>query len=152
VIAIDHYIKGRPLEESIQMFPEIAERVFKRRKAFNIPFISRAFELIVSYFTDGLYSAQNIESVLKEVFGIDKSILDCSYATSTGTKIGLPVATVSSHPSYRIFTNYNGVGIRDEDQGELPICDLVQESSNKPKDNAVVRPKDGCGRVPLWEM
>jgi len=97
------------------MFLDIAERIFKRRKAFNIPFISRVFELIVLYFTNGLYSAQNIESVLKEVFGIDKSILNCSYVTSIGTKIGLPVAIVSSHPLYRIFTNYNGVGIWDED-------------------------------------
>jgi hypothetical protein len=93
-------------------------RAFKRRKAFNIPFISRTYELLASYFADGLYSAENIESTLKEVFGTDKSILDCSYATSTGTRIGLPVATVSNHPSYRIFTNYNGVRARDEDEGK----------------------------------
>ena len=102
------------------MFPEMAERVFQRRNAFNIPFFSRAFELAMSYFADGLYSARNIESVLKEVCGIDKSILDCSYATSTGTMLGFPVATVSNHPSYRIFTNYNGVGTRDEEQGRPP--------------------------------
>jgi len=34
---------------------------------------------------------------------------------SIGTKIGVPVAIVSSYPSYYIFTNYNEVGIRDED-------------------------------------
>ncbi|XTI82086.1 hypothetical protein V2W45_1463679 [Cenococcum geophilum] len=84
------------------IFLEIAKRVFKRRKAFNIPFISRAFKLIVLYFTN-------------EVFSIDKSILDYFYATSIGIKIGLPVAIVSSHLLYCIFTNYNGVGIRDED-------------------------------------
>jgi hypothetical protein len=116
VIAIDHYINGRTLTDSIHMFPGMMERVFKRWSSL-IPFLSRAFELSASYLHDGLYSADNIETVLKKAFGTDKHILDCSYATSTGTKVGLPLATVSRHPSYRIFTNYNGVGIRDKDQG-----------------------------------
>jgi len=64
-------------------------------------------------------------------------------------KIGLPVATVSSYLLYYIFTNYNRVGIRDEDQGKLFIYDLVQELFNKPKDNAVVRPKNSYRKVPL---
>jgi hypothetical protein len=117
VIAIDHCINGRTLSESIQMFPGMMERAFKRRTSLDIPFLSRAFELAASYFADSLYSADHIESVLKEALGADKKLLDCSYATSTGTKVGLPVATVSRHPSYRIFTNYNGVGIRDGDKG-----------------------------------
>jgi len=71
---------------------------------------------------------------------------------STGIKIGLLVATVSSYPLYYIFINYNRVGIRDKDQDKFPIYDLVQKLSNKPKDNAVIRPKDGYRRVPLWEM
>ena len=97
------------------MFPEMAERVFQRRNAFNIPFFSRAFELAMSYFADGLYLARNIKSVLKEVCGIDKSILDYLYAISIGIMLGFPIATVSNYPSYRIFTNYNGVGTRDEE-------------------------------------
>ena len=120
MIAIDHFVKGRSLTETIQMFPGMAERAFKRRNGFNIPLISRAFELVGGYLADGLYSSANIESALQEVFG-DKSIMDSSYATQTGTKIGVPVATVSNHPSYRIFTNYNGVGVRDEDQGKLNL-------------------------------
>lgn len=92
-------------------------RVFKRRVSFHIPLISRIVEIMLSYFTDGLYPARNVDTVLKD-WVTNKSILDCSYATSTGTKIGLPVATVSNHPSYRFFTNYNGVGKRDGDQGK----------------------------------
>lgn len=84
----------------------------------DIPFMSRTYKLLAFYSADGFYSDENIEFALKEVFGTDKSILDCSYATSTRTRIGLPVVTVSIHPSYRISTNYNGVGARDEDQGE----------------------------------
>ncbi|KAF2844459.1 FabD/lysophospholipase-like protein, partial [Plenodomus tracheiphilus IPT5] len=117
VIAMDHYLKGRPLSESIERFPEMMERSFTRRKSLNIPFLSRACQLLISYCTDGMYSAGKIESVLQEALGADSNILDCSYATSTGTKVGLPVATVSRHPAYRILTNYNGVGTRDDEQG-----------------------------------
>jgi hypothetical protein len=114
---MDHYINGRALSESIQRFPGMMERTFQRRSSLAIPLLSRAYELTASYLADGLYPAGAIESVLKEAFGADKNILDCSYATATGTKVGLPVATVSRYPSYRVFTNYNGVGKRDEDMG-----------------------------------
>ncbi|KAF1974496.1 FabD/lysophospholipase-like protein, partial [Bimuria novae-zelandiae CBS 107.79] len=134
IIAIDHFILGRPLEESIQTFSGMAGRVFKRRFSFHIPPISRIVEIALSYFTDGLYPARNVDTVLKD-WVTNKNILDCSYATSTGTKIGLPVATVSNHPSYRFFTNYNGVGERDDDQ-----------------EKAIIKPKDGFGNVPLWEI
>lgn len=118
MIAIDHYINGRSLSESIQRFPEMMQRTFKRRSSLNIPLLSRAFELTASYLADGLYSAENLEAVVKDALSADKHILDVSYATATGTRVGLPVATVSEHPSYRVFTNYNGVGKRAGDQGQ----------------------------------
>jgi hypothetical protein len=118
VIAIDLFVNGRPLDEAVQRFPSIMERVFRRRRSLRVPFLSTGVRLAKSYLSDGLYSASNINAVLKEVIGTDKNILDCSYATSTGTKVGLPVATVSKHPLYRIFTNYNGVGARSRDSGK----------------------------------
>ncbi|KAH9203240.1 hypothetical protein DL95DRAFT_419207 [Leptodontidium sp. 2 PMI_412] len=83
---------------------------------------------------DGLYPAENIEAALQAVFGKEKTILDYSHATSIFARVGLPVATIRE-PSSCIFTNYNGVGTRDQDQGYH-----------------VIRPEDGYGKVPLWEM
>ena len=97
------------------------QRTFKRRSSLNVPLLSRAFELAASYLADGLYSAQNLEAVLKDALGADKHILDLSHATATGTRVGLPVATVSRHPSYRVFTNYNGVGKRAGDRGQFVL-------------------------------
>jgi hypothetical protein len=102
------------------MFPKIMERAFQRRRFLQVPFLSKGVRLAKSYWADGLYSADTIEALLKEVVGADKNILDYSYATATGTKVGLPVATVSKHPLYRIFTNYNGVGKRSREAGK---CD-----------------------------
>jgi hypothetical protein len=73
----------------------------------------------MSYLTDGLYPAANIEAALQEAYGKESSILDYSYATSIGTKIGLPVATVQGRPLSRLFTNYNGIGQRSPNQREF---------------------------------
>jgi hypothetical protein len=118
---IDHFINGRALDESIDMFPGIMERAFRRRATLRLPFLSKGVRLLASYFADGLYKADNIEAVLQEVIGTDKHILDCSYATATGTKVGLPVATVSKHPLYRMFTNYNGIGARSRAGGKFAM-------------------------------
>ena len=119
MIAVDHYINGRSLTDAIKLFPGMMEQTFKRRVPINIPFVSRALELAASYLSDGLYSTENLEAVVKNALGTNRHILETSYATSTGTRVGLPVATVSRHPSYRVFTNYNGVGTRDCEMGEL---------------------------------
>ncbi|KAF1357985.1 FabD/lysophospholipase-like protein [Lizonia empirigonia] len=136
IIAIEHFILGRPLQESMTTFSEMASRVFKKRASSSIPIplLSRVADFVVSYLTDGIYSASNVDAALRDWIK-SRSILDCSHATSTGTKIGLPVATVSDHPSCRLFTNYNGAGERDCEQGE----------------SATV-PKDGLGNVPLWKI
>jgi hypothetical protein len=116
------FINGWSIDQSTQTFERLAKLAFKRRKVLNIPILSRIHELLASYLDDGLYPAKNIEAALKEVFGTDRSILDYSYATSTGTRVGLPVATIDSEPSRCIFTNYNGVGTRHPDQGKLLRC------------------------------
>lgn len=62
--------------------------------------------------TDGFYPARNLEAVLQEAFGSNKSILDYSSAAAMGTKIGITVSTMKPAPF--IFTNYNGLGDRED--------------------------------------
>src|ERR1700747_1295610 len=108
------FINGWSIDKSTESFEKLAKVAFKRRKVLDIPFLSRIHELLKSYLADGLYPAENIEAALQAVFGKDKGILDYSHATSIGARVGLPVATIRE-PSSCIFTNYNGVGTRDED-------------------------------------
>ncbi|KAF2113714.1 hypothetical protein BDV96DRAFT_601192 [Lophiotrema nucula] len=131
IIATEHFILGRPLDESIRTFSDMVTQVFKPRKSSSIPVLSQIVRTILAYFTDGLYPASNINNALREWIQ-GKNLLDCSHATSTGTKVGLPVATVSELPSFRFFTNYNGVGERDAQQ-----------------DRGVIKPKEGHANVPL---
>ena len=116
LILLALFQNGWSIDKSSETFEKLAKLAFQQRKGLKIPILSRIQELIVSYLTDGLYPATNIEAALQEAYGKEKSILDCSYATSIGTKIGLPVATVQGRPSSRLFTNYNGVGKRSPNQ------------------------------------
>jgi hypothetical protein len=113
------FVNGWSIDESTETFEQLAKVAFKPRKVLQIPIFRHCLELIISYFADGLYPPENIEAALKLVFGNEKSILDFSHATSSGTRIGLPVATVDGKPSRRVFTNYNGVGKRENGQGML---------------------------------
>jgi hypothetical protein len=137
VIVIDHFINGRSLNESIHMFPGIMERAFQRRASLRLPFLSKGIHLL------GLYRAGNIEAVLQEIIGTDKKILDCSYATATGTKVGLPVATVSKHPLFRIFTNYNGIGARSQKGGKFATR-LLSTSALTMDRSKYHQIKEGC--------
>ena len=111
------FINGWGIEESTDTFQRLAKVAITPRTVSKTPIFRNFIELLISYFDDGLYAPENIESVLKQVFGDDRSILDVSHATTTGTRVGLPVATVNGTPSRRIFTNYNGVGDRVQGQG-----------------------------------
>ncbi|KAE9969413.1 hypothetical protein EG328_006861 [Venturia inaequalis] len=135
LICLAMFVNGWGIEESTDTFERLAKVAFTPRTVSKIPIFRNFIELLISYFADGLYAPKNIESALKQVFGDDRSILDVSHATTTGTRVGLPVATVGGTPSRRIFTNYNGVGDRVEGQEER-----------------VIKPKDGSGNVPLWEI
>lgn len=96
---------------------EFAKTSFKTETIPWIPFATWLFRLARSYMRDGLYSPDNIETILKSVLGSEKTFLDCSYASEIGAKLSVLVATTLKNPSFRIFTNYNGIGQRDEKHG-----------------------------------
>lgn len=68
-------------------FESLAKKTFKTRGLSLIPILSRIQRFLVSYLADSLYPADNLEMALRETFGDDSSILDCSYATTIGAKI-----------------------------------------------------------------
>lgn len=87
LIILNLFVNGQSIEDSSRAFEKLAELAFKRRGALDVPLLSRLYELIASIVTGGLYPVNNIEAVFKEVFGADRSILDCSHTTATGIKM-----------------------------------------------------------------
>jgi hypothetical protein len=105
----------------------VARLAFQPRPSPHIPIISPIVDFLISFFADGRYPADNLEAALQDTFGRDRSMLDCSKATATGTRIGLPVTTIRD-VSTCVFTNYNGIGARPSGCGKtvlLPLCPLL---------------------------
>jgi hypothetical protein len=70
------------------MFEKLVKLAFKSRKVFKVPFVpflSYMYKLVKIYLANSLYLTENIEAALKEVFGIDRNILDSLYATFIST-------------------------------------------------------------------
>jgi hypothetical protein len=108
------------VEQCTEDLERFAKLAFQPRPSLGIPLISQILDFIISYFADGRYPADNLEAALREAFGSDRSILDCSKATETGTRVGLPVTTIRD-TSICVFTNYNGVGTRPRDCGKIIV-------------------------------
>lgn len=138
------FIKGRSLNDSITTFEKLAMVAFQPRKGCSIPVLSWAIEVVgrtlpfllpvlnffVSCLEDGMYSSKGMEQALQQAFGCEKLMSESTYATAAGIRVGLPVATVGDQPCSRLFTNYNGIGDREQ------LDDIVE----------------GCERIKLWEM
>ena len=90
----------------------MAKVTFQQSDHSYLRWIYYLYTLLRSLITDGIYPAQRLEAALQEVFGDDKKILDCSSATAMGILLGITVTSMKPEPF--IFTNYNGLGNRDD--------------------------------------
>ena len=94
IIALNIFLNGKSINKFTKLFKRTVELIFKLRETRHIPLISHVYKCLISYFTDSIYLAENIETVLKKVFSANKSILNFLYATATRIKIGLPIIIV----------------------------------------------------------
>ena len=115
IIALALGRKGLSVEDCIDLFERVAKQAFELH-------LSYLRAILISLFTDGIYPARNLEAVLQEVFG-DKSILDCSSATAMGIMLGIVASTMKPEPF--LFTNYNGLGDREDKKYGILLGDAL---------------------------
>ncbi|EDN92146.1 hypothetical protein SS1G_08008 [Sclerotinia sclerotiorum 1980 UF-70] len=160
IVALKLCVMGWSIEKCIERAEHFAKFAFQPRLMSHIPAFIRSIpgfsafvSFLVSYFADGCYSADYLEEILQEEFGTERSILDCSNATATGTRIGIPVTTIQD-TSTCIFTNYNAIGTRPSKCGEslFGLRPRTGESIDSLLGYHALRPKCGLGQVPLWKM
>jgi hypothetical protein len=99
--------QGQSVDKCIEMVLQLAGATFEGDKTGSIPVISWMLKMGKCYARDGRYPPENLETVLQTLFGKDRTMLDCSYATELGAKLLVLVATVLKNPTCRSFTNYN---------------------------------------------
>ena len=103
------FLKGWSAAECTEALENQADVAFQSWPLADIPLFSTISKMLLAVFNDAAYHAQSLEQVLRDTYGSATKMLDPSYATTIGAKIGLPVATVSD-PSTLLFTNYNDIG------------------------------------------
>ncbi|KAH7363976.1 patatin-like phospholipase-like protein [Rhexocercosporidium sp. MPI-PUGE-AT-0058] len=128
-LALSH--TGLSVGDCIALYERLA------KKAFGLHLVSY-LAIIISLFTDGIYPTQNLDAALQEVFGSNERILDCSSATAMGTRIGVVASTMKPEPF--LFTNYNGLGDRDDKKfekygvllGDALVWEIARSTSAAP--------------------
>lgn len=135
----------------METFPRLAKAAFQRRSFLGQPCLPKALEFLISIFKDCLYPAGHIESALKEAFGTDKGLLEMSHATSYGTRVGIPVATLRG-PSLCLFTSYNGIGSRKSDLGDLSLARSSLANADNLREYHIIESHDGAEQPLLWEV
>jgi len=100
------FLKGWKPSQCTQAFERLANVAFRKSLFPRIPIISKLRAVISVLLRDSIYKAINLERVLKDIYGNGTKMGDFSYATLTGTKVGLPVATISE-PHTVLVTNYH---------------------------------------------
>jgi hypothetical protein len=114
------------VEQCIERYEPLVRKAFVPRQSLHIPVLSPLVDFCISFIADGRYPVANLEAALQEAFGNDRSIIDCSKATATGIRFGIPVTTIRDTATC-VFTNYNGVGTRPQGCGKddcAPVSSL----------------------------
>ncbi|KAK2036226.1 FabD/lysophospholipase-like protein [Colletotrichum somersetense] len=140
-------LNGWTVDECIASFESLASHAFTPRRVpaiplvrpllrvlMRLPLVPALVRLVALLAFDSRYPSRPMEEALRRVFGAEKSIVDYSPANTTGTMVGMTVATVQDANAC-VFTSYNGVGQRDED-----------------RDYHVLIPESGTRKIPLWEI
>ena len=103
--------------ESLQRFEEVASKTFKKPEGSSL--LSRALQLLIAYFEDGMYNLSAIEDAFKATFGTEVKMFN---PLQNDTKVAVTTTTSSSKP--KLFTNYNG-GQRPRSLGESSFVHIT---------------------------
>lgn len=118
VISLD--VLGWDVDDCMAYFKTFASKAFQCqcpilvRILSRIPGVSnmvRLFNFLYIIFVDRKYTADELEKLLQETCGLEKTLSDCPVTTEMGTHIGVTLTNARNNNAF-IATNYNGVGER----------------------------------------
>ncbi|SCO54605.1 uncharacterized protein FFNC_15592 [Fusarium fujikuroi] len=122
-------ILGWTVDECLDYLKMFANKAFPPgncilRFMSKAPLLSTFTRLTLFFFTlltDSKYSADGLESLLMDTYGLHQAVTDCSFASRIGSHVGVTLTRARDGAGF-IATNYNQVGCRPEilDYSHLP--------------------------------
>ena len=107
-IILEIFSSQTAVEECLPKFLQLAQRCFqpnRRQSALTYWF----FAFLAWWFNDSRYTAEGLEAVLQELFGLQRRLFDTRPFESADTKIAV-TATEIGDGHLCLLTNYNGTG------------------------------------------
>lgn len=87
-----------------------------------LPLMPSLVELVLSLAIGSKYSAQPLETILQDVYGSRRSIMNADALSGMGAMLGVTLTTVQGTNTL-VATSYNGVGQRPHDEGKRRSVD-----------------------------
>lgn len=121
-------ILGWTVDECLDYLKMFANKAFPPRSCIlrfmsKVPLLSTFTRLTLFFFTlltDSKYSANGLESLLMDTYGLHRGITDCSFASHIGSHVGVTLTRARDGAGF-IATNYNQAGCRPEILGTFAV-------------------------------
>ncbi len=94
----------------------LVKRFFIKKQKESQTLLGRLHRVLKYWISDGYYDVFTLETIFKECFGETRRMFDTSSSVS-GMKVGVTATTISDASSF-VFSNYNGLGVRNKESGE----------------------------------
>ncbi|KAM0209837.1 hypothetical protein ACHAQD_011014 [Fusarium lateritium] len=122
------YINGWTVDECIQYLDVLALLSFQKHMVIRLclfmvqllPLMPSLVELVLSLAIGSKYSAQPLKTILRDVYGSRRSIMDSNALGDMGAMLGVTLTTVQDTNTL-VATSYNGVGRRPHDGDYQPL-------------------------------
>ncbi len=94
----------------------LVKRFFVKKRKESQTLLGRLHRVLKCCISDGYHDVSTLETIFKECFGETRRMFDTSSSVS-GTKVGVTAITILDASSF-VFSNYNGLGVRNKESGE----------------------------------
>jgi hypothetical protein len=119
------FINGWTVDECIQYLDVLALLSFQKHMIIRLclfmvqllPLMPSLVGLVLSLAIGSKYSAQPLETILQDVYGSRRSIMNADALSDMGAMLGVTLTTVQGTNTL-VATSYNGVGRRPHDEGK----------------------------------
>ena len=101
------------VSRGVELFKELTMRFFGNKSK---TVLSKLHQYVRGVVSDGFYDTAEMEASLKAQFGEIKRVFDFPSNGVSRCKVAVTATTITNALSY-IFSNYNGIGLRDSFTG-----------------------------------
>ncbi|KAL8939686.1 MAG: hypothetical protein Q9216_003226 [Gyalolechia sp. 2 TL-2023] len=111
LITLGLFLKHWTIDDCIKTFDTFTRQLFGVHLTKGRKIWTRLRDYFRCWLSDGCYDIDDLEALLKDVFGAEQRMFDADRAGIAGCKVAVTGTTISDATAF-IFSNYNGHGKR----------------------------------------